>query len=230
MSISPKVMIVEDDTEISRLTKMLLETEGYECEAIFDGGQAVSEIRQMNPDIVILDVMLPGLSGVEVCSQIRAFYHGAILMLTGCDDDITELASFKQGADDYVTKPIKPHLLLARMQALLKRTQHKDIKKGEVLMFGDLHIDCQNRSVLIAGISLDLTSAEFDILEVLAKQAGEVVSREQCCSQLRGFEYDGMDRSIDMRVSSLRKKMGAFSGQEKRILTVRGRGYMLVTQ
>jgi len=230
MNASKKVMIVEDDTEISRLTKMLLETEGYECETVFDGAKAVSEIRRMTPDIVILDVMLPGLSGVEVCSQIREFYHGAILMLTGCDDDITELASFKQGADDYVTKPIKPHLLLARMQALLKRTQHKEIEKNSVLMFGDLHVDCQNRSVLIAGNFLDLTSAEFDILEVLAKQAGEVVSREQCCSQLRGFEYDGMDRSIDMRVSSLRKKMGAFPGQEKRILTVRGRGYMLVTQ
>lgn len=230
MNASKKVMIVEDDTEISRLTKMLLETEGYECETTFDGGKAVSEIRRMNPDIVILDVMLPGLSGVEVCSQIRGFYHGAILMLTGCDDDITELTSFKQGADDYVTKPIKPHLLLARIQALLKRTQYKEIGKNTVLVFGDLHIDCQNRSVLIDGDSLDLTSAEFDILEVLAKQAGEVVSREQCCSQLRGFEYDGMDRSIDMRVSSLRKKMGAFFGQEKRILTVRGRGYMLVTQ
>ncbi|MBV1921805.1 MAG: response regulator transcription factor [Pseudomonadales bacterium] len=230
MSIPPKVMIVEDDTEISRLTKMLLETEGYECKAIFDGVGAVAEIQRMNPDIVILDVMLPGLTGVEVCSQIRVFYQGAILMLTGCDDDITELASFKQGADDYVTKPIKPHLLLARIQALLKRTQHKDVKKDTVLLFGDLHIDCQNRNVQINGNSLDLTSAEFDILEVLAKQAGEVVSREQCCEQLRGFEYDGMDRSIDMRISSLRKKMDVFPGQEKRIITVRGRGYMLVTQ
>ena len=228
MSTASKVVIVEDDTEISRLTKMLLETEGCECETVFDGGIAVSEIRRLKPDIVILDVMLPGLSGVEVCSQIRAFYQGAILMLTGCDDDITELASFKQGADDYVTKPIKPHLLLARIHALLKRTQHTETKKGMSLVFGDLHIDCQNRKVLIAEQSLDLTSAEFELLEVLAKQAGEVVSREDCCAQLRGFEYDSMDRSIDMRISSLRKKMDVFTGQEKRIITVRGRGYMLV--
>ncbi len=230
MNMHPKVMIVEDDTEISRLTTMLLEAEGYECKAIFDGAEAVEEVRRMTPDIVILDVMLPGLSGVDVCSQIREFYQGAILMLTGCDDDITELASFKQGADDYVTKPIKPHLLLARIQALLKRTQHKEVKSNAVLTFGDLHVDCQNRNVQINANSLDLTSAEFDILEVLAKHAGQVVSREQCCEQLRGFEYDGMDRSIDMRISSLRKKMDVFPGLEKRIITVRGRGYMLVTQ
>ena len=109
---------------------MLLETEGYECETIFDGGQAVSEIRRMNPDIVILDVMLPGLSGVEVCSQIREFYHGAILMLTGCDDDITELASFKQGADDYVTKPIKtPFTARAYAGTVKAHTAQRNRKK-----------------------------------------------------------------------------------------------------
>jgi len=227
---SPKVMIVEDDTEISRLTKMLLETEGYECETIFDGNDAVSEIRHMQPDIVILDVMLPGLSGVEVCSQIRGFYQGAILMLTGCDDDITELASFKQGADDYVTKPIKPHLLLVRIQALLKRTYRTEHIKSDVLILGALQVDYQNRKVLVDEQPLSLTSSEFDILEVLAKQPGEIISREQCCTQLRGFEYDGMDRSIDMRISSLRKKLAAFPGQAQRIMTVRGRGYMLVNE
>jgi len=225
---SPKVVIVEDDTEISRLTILLLESEGYECIAVLDGNEAVAVIRNMSPDIVILDIMLPGLSGIDICAQIREFYQGAVLMLTGCDDDISELASFKQGADDYVTKPIKPHLLLARIQALLKRTSHTEIKKSAVLRFGNLQVDCRNRKVLVAGQFVSLTSAEFDILEVLAKQPGEIISREQCCTQLRGFEYDGMDRSIDMRISSLRKKFAAFPGQEQRIMTVRGRGYMLV--
>ena len=156
-------------------------------------------------------------------------------MLTGCDDDITELASFKSGVDDYVTKPIKPHLLLARIQALLKRTKQitpasqTKRSKSDILVFGDLQIDCQQRKVFIAEHLLDLSCAEFDILALLANQAGEIVSREQCCSQLRGFEYDGMDRSIDMRISSLRKKLLSFPNQEQRIMTIRGRGYMLVS-
>jgi len=230
-----KVMIVEDDVEISRLTKMLLESEGYHCEAVFTGHEAANSISQFAPDIIILDVMLPGKSGLEVCTEVRTFYQGAILMLTGCDDDITELASFKSGVDDYVTKPIKPHLLLARIQALLKRTKHTashlqtEHSKKCVFVFGDLQIDCQQRKVSISEHALALSCAEFDILALLAKQAGEIVSREQCCSQLRGFEYDGMDRSIDMRISSLRKKLLAFPGQEQRIMTIRGRGYMLVT-
>jgi len=228
-----KVMIVEDDTEISRLTKLLLESEGYQCFAVFTGNEAVESIEQFEPSIVILDVMLPGKNGVEVCAEIRKFYQGAILMLTGCDDDISELASFKSGADDYVTKPVKPHLLLARMEALLKRTCNTELFSSAeqsdegIFIFGDLEINSRFRKVSIGKHSLELTDAEFEILELLAKQGGEIISREQCCSQLRGFEYDGMDRSIDMRISSLRRKLSVFPGQEKRIMTVRGRGYML---
>lgn len=222
------VVVVEDDTEISRLTLLLLESEGFSCEAVFRGDDAVDVIRDRNPDIVILDIMLPGLSGIDVCARIREFYSGAVLMLTGRDDDISELASFKQGADDYVVKPIKPHLLLARMTALLKRTRQPLTSDSGPLVVGDLSIDPATRSLHMAGVSVSLTSAEFDVLELLAKQAGEIVSRESCCEQLRGLSYDGVDRSIDMRISSLRKKLGDNGRGEQRILTVRGRGYMLV--
>ncbi len=222
------ILIVEDDTEISRLTTMLLESEGYACHALYRGDEAINEIRQLNPDLVVLDIMLPGKNGIEVCGEIREFYDGAVIMLTGQNDDITELSSFKQGADDFVTKPVKPHLLLARIEALLKRTQRTNSNPqiNSLLVIGDLTLDTAKRAVSIQGKNIELTSTEFDVLEILAKQVGEVVSRECFCENLRGFSYDNSDRSIDMRISSLRKKLDAH-GIKKRILTIRNRGYML---
>lgn len=226
-----KIVVAEDDTEISRLTLLLLQSEGFECEAVYRGDDAVEVIRKVDPDVVILDVMLPGLSGIEVCAVIRDFYQGAVLMLTGRDDDITELASFKQGADDYVIKPIKPHLLLARIEALLKRTRVAPVEplKGPMIL-GDMSVDAEKRSLHIGNEVVPLTSAEFDVLELLARHVGDIVSREACCEQLRGLSYDGLDRSIDMRVSSLRKKLGLNGDGGQRIITVRGRGYMLVKE
>lgn len=229
-NLSPLVVIVEDDTEISRLSAMLLESEGFRCQTFDNGENAISFIEKETPALVILDVMLPGKSGVEVCTQLRSFFDGAIIMLTGCDDDITQLSSFKQGADDYIIKPIKPHLLLARIEALLSRTyQTKNSVKKEI-SFASLSINAETRNVFVNDVALDLSSAEFELLEFLSHNAGEIVTRDQCCEKLRGFAYDGMDRSIDMRISSLRKKLSQYPEHEKRIITVRGRGYMLVRE
>ncbi|TQV87294.1 response regulator transcription factor [Aliikangiella coralliicola] len=224
----PLIVIVEDDLEISRLTTLLLESEGFHCQSVNNGKDAEALIKKCDPALVILDVMLPGQSGIEVCKSVRPFYQGAILMLTGCDDDITQLSSFKQGADDYVIKPIKPHLLLARINALLNRTLPRSKEKMKRYDFGSLTIDCKRREVSIAGEIIDVPSSEFDILALLSQKAGEVVSRTECCENLRGLAYDGLDRSIDMRISSLRKKLAKFPEHEKRIITVRTRGYMLV--
>lgn len=223
-----KIAIVEDDTEILRLTTLLLESEGYECKAVARGDLAADLIRSFMPDLVILDIMLPGKSGLEVCQDIRSFYRGGVLMLTGRDDDITQLTSFKKGADDFVIKPLKPHLLLARVEALLRRTQPREgVGQNDVLQLGKILVDKASRSVMISEQPVALTSAEFDVLALLASHAGHVVSREDCCEQLRGFSYDASDRSIDMRVSSLRKKLNSIDEQGKRIITVRNRGYML---
>jgi len=225
------VIIVEDDKEIARLTKLLLESEGFCCLPIYRGDDAIEAIRKYSPKLVILDVMLPGKNGVDVCKDIRQFYDGGILMLTGCDDDIIELAAFKYGVDDYVLKPLKPHLLLARVKALLNRTQaRQEVKSANehLIKIEDLTIDLQHRLVLIANERLDISSSEFELLELLAQNLNTIISRRQCCSQLRGFDYDGMDRSIDMRVSSIRKKLNAFPNHQHRIMTIRGKGYMLV--
>ncbi len=221
------IVVVEDDTEISRLMILLLESEGFRCLPVIRGDEAVAIVKEQMPDIVLLDVMLPGKNGVDVCGEVREFYSGPILMLTGCDDDITELSSFRTGADDYVLKPIKPHLLLARIEALLRRSQSNPHQETSQLKAGQVAVDVKKREVHAADRPLALTDAEFDLLTLLVKQAGQVVSREECCQELRGFDYDGMDRSIDMRVSALRKKITPLLGDKQHILTVRNRGYML---
>lgn len=221
-----KIVIVEDDREISRLSCMLLESEGYKVSAVYCGSEAVSVVKTVQPDLVILDIMLPGIDGVEVCRLLREFFNGPVLMLTGVDDDITEVAAFKKGADDFVKKPFNSYALVARIEALLRRyNPHGSL--DDVIETGCLKIISSRREAYIKGKLFDLTNAELDLLVLLARNVGELVSREQCCNSLRGFEYDGYDRSIDIRVSSLRKKL-AESDEGDMIKTVRGKGYMLV--
>ncbi len=222
------IVLIEDDSELARLTGVLLETEGYKVSACQRGDLAVDFIRKAGADLVILDIMLPGKNGIEVCSEIRHFYAGPVLMLTGRDDDITEASSFNQGADDYVLKPIRPHVFLARIAALLRRRAGASKSTPDPVILGDMEVSVKRRTVSCGQTVIDLTSSEFDVLSLLLQHVGEIVSREQCCEQLRGFSYDGMDRSIDMRISSLRKKLGNTPEDTQRIKTVRGRGYMLV--
>jgi len=227
----PKILIVEDDTEIARLTRMLLSSEGYCCEVVHKGDEAIARVKSYEPALIILDIMLPGKNGIDICTEVRGFYDGAILMLTGRDDDMSELTSFKSGADDYVLKPIKPHLLLARIEALLKRvgTRPSAAVNDDKLSVADLVFNLQRQELMIAGKTpVKLTTAEAELLSLLMRNAGKVVSREQCCEQLRGLSYDGMDRSIDMRISSLRKKLGSNQQQQQRVVTIRGQGYLLV--
>ena len=153
-------------------------------------------------------------------------------MLTGRDDDITELSSFKSGADDYVTKPIKPHLLLARIEALLSRTQRQApaIIPAKIIEINGLIIDLEQREASYQNQLIELSDSEYEVLELFANNVGKILSRDDCCRALRGFDYDGMDRSIDMRISSLRKKLrNALSTDDDQpfIKTIRGQGYLL---
>jgi DNA-binding response OmpR family regulator len=222
-----KILIVEDDAEISRLTAMYLEAEGYESKIINDGGDALAAIKDYRPDLVILDLMLPGLSGFEICKQARLFYQGPILVLTACDDEVSEVSLLKFGADDFLNKPLKPHVLVARIEALIRRSRVSN-SESEKTKHRKLHINTVNREVFLDGDILTLTGSEYEMLHLLDNNIGKIVSRDDCCRALRGIDYDFNDRSIDMRISALRKKLNDDKMPYKIITTVRNKGYMLL--
>lgn len=217
------ILLVEDDAEISRLTAMYLEAEGYSVTTIDDGGLAIESIKRIDPDLVVLDLMLPSMSGIEVCKNARQFYDKPILVLTACDDDISEVSLLRLGADDYLVKPLKPHVLVARIEALTRR-MHKmsdSVNQPQI-------IEINNQQVFCRGVRLDLTNAEFEMLKILVDHEGEIISRDECCQALRGIDYDFSNRSIDMRISGLRKKLGDDQMPYQIITTVRNKGYKLI--
>lgn len=223
-----KVLLVEDDAEISRLTAMYLSVEGYDVNVVEDGALAIEAIKSYQPDLIILDLMLPGLSGIDICQQAREFYHKPILILTACDDDISEISLLKMGADDYLTKPLRPHVLVARIEVLLRRGQqrHETTKPSEKNTH-QFSFDHPTNSVNYNGHHAQLTGAEYEMLKILHTNIGEIVSREQCCQALRGIDYDFSNRSIDMRISGLRKKLGDDKMPYRLIMTIRNKGYKL---
>lgn len=219
------ILLVEDDDEISRLTAMYLEVEGFQVSSIKDGALALDAIKQLTPDLVILDLMLPNVSGIEICKQARDFYQQPILILTACDDDVSEVSLLKIGADDYLVKPLRPHVLVARIEALLRRGSNKTTSKNK-----QLNINQAKNHVIYKGKEVELTGAEYEMLKLLHKHQGQVISREQCCQLLRGIDYDCTNRSIDMRISGLRKKLEDDQLPYQVIVTVRNQGYKLVSE
>lgn len=232
----PRVMIVEDDDRLAQLTADYLISNGMIVEVIRDGTSAIPAIINKQPDLVVLDLMLPGADGLEVCKMVRDKYKKPILMLTARTDDVDQVLGLEMGADDYVPKPVKPRVLLARIRALLRRSDGQDGEdggKGKAgdsvrLEFGDLVIDNSAREVWLRGDAVDLTSAEYDLLWLLASNAGTILSREEIFERLRGIQYDGQDRSIDVRVSRIRPKVGDDPMNPRRIKTVRSKGYLFV--
>lgn len=219
------ILLIEDDDEISRLTAMYLEAEGFKVSVVKDGALALDSIKQLKPELIILDLMLPNLSGIEICKLAREFYHKPILVLTACDDDVSEVSLLKMGADDYLVKPLRPHVLVARIEVLLRR--HKQTKTDNTK---PLLISTTKNQVSYRGKELELTGAEYEMLKLLNKHAGEVITREQCCQALRGIDYDFSNRSIDMRISGLRKKLGDDQMPYKVITTIRNQGYKLINE
>ncbi len=233
----PRIMIVEDDERLASLSKDYLENNGMAVDVINDGGQAISKIVSDQPDLVVLDLMLPGADGLEVCREVRSDYQNPILMLTARTDDVDQVLGLEMGADDYVAKPVRPRVLLARIRALLRRQEQGGVTEGAAevedldrLVFGELTIDNGAREVRLAGEAVDLTSAEYDLLWLLASNAGKILTREEIFERLRGIEYDGQDRSIDVRVSRIRPKVGDDPMNPKRIKTVRSKGYLFVKE
>lgn len=219
-----RLILVEDDPNIGRLLERFLAAEGFAVTWLKDGLSASRQIPTDQPDLVILDMGLPGMDGIEVAKSVRSGYDNSILMLTAHDGDLNEITALNVGIDDFLTKPVRPQVLLARLQALLRR-QNKDA--GSIIVVGDLHIDRAERRVFWRGDPLDISEAEFDVLSLLGSHVGVPISRDELFWRLRGKAYDGIDRAMDMRVNSLRKKLTA-AGADNLIRAVRNKGYVLV--
>jgi DNA-binding response OmpR family regulator len=226
------ILLVEDDRRLVELIGEYLKKQGFRVSTAERGDTAVKMIVQLNPDLVILDLMLPGIDGFIVCQHIRPVFAGPILILTAREDDMDQVAGLEMGADDYVKKPVEPRVLLARIRALLRRFpvgQAIVSENGGKLRFGRLSICRQSRKVLFEDNEVELTSNEFDLLWLLAEAAGTVLDREYLFKALRGIEYDGLDRTIDVTVSRLRKKFGDDPSHPCRIKTIWGKGYLFVS-
>ncbi len=229
------ILLVEDDVRLSALITEYLQNNGLKIETQFRGDDAVDHIISLQPDLVILDIMLPGLDGFEVCKQVRKSYLGPILMMTAKDEDIDQVVGLEIGADDYVIKPVQPRLLLARIRALLRRSPIKSENPKtspqptkDILEFNGLTVTHSSRNVILHLTNLEFTTTEFDLLWLLASNAGNILSRDQISEALTGIEYDGLDRSIDIRISRLRKLLHDDSHKPRGIKTVRGQGYLFV--
>lgn len=233
-----RILIVEDDERLAELTREYLESNGLTVSLETHGGRAVERIRSEQPDLVVLDLMLPGEDGLSICRRVRPFFQGPIIMLTARTDDLDQVLGLEMGADDYIGKPVQPRVLLARIRAMLRRITEgsqggADEANGEEpvrLQFNDLVVDRSMREAWLSEESIELTSAEFDLLWLLASNAGRVLSREEIFTALRGIEYDGQDRSIDVRVSRIRPKIGDDPIHPRRIKTVRSKGYLFVKE
>jgi len=237
-----RILIVEDDERLADLTKEYLESNGLVVSVEANGAHAVDRIVNEKPDLVVLDLMLPGEDGLSICRKVRPKYNGPILMLTARTDDLDQVLGLEMGADDYMSKPVRPRVLLARIRALLRRiNEHMDQMESDAakessatnatrLVFNNLTVDSSMREAWLNDESIDLTSAEFDLLWLLSSNAGSVLSREEIFTALRGIEYDGQDRSIDVRVSRIRPKIGDDPVHPRRIKTVRSKGYLFVKE
>ncbi|CDF83114.1 response regulator [Pseudomonas sp. QL9] len=225
-----RILIVEDDQRLAELTQDYLESNGLKVGVESDGARAVARVLEERPDLVVLDLMLPGEDGLSICKRLRPDYDGPILMLTARTDDMDQVQGLEMGADDYVCKPVRPRLLLARIRALLRRSDGGEVapSSGKRLTFGKLVIDNAMREAWLDEVTIELTSAEFDLLWLLASNAGRILSREEIFNNLRGIEYDGQDRSIDVRISRIRPKIGDDPMHPRLIKTVRSKGYLFV--
>jgi two-component system OmpR family response regulator len=219
-----RVMLVEDDARLAELVTEYLSGYEFAVDLVTRGDAALERFKQTTPDIVVLDLMLPGLDGMVVCRKIRDMSEVPILILTAREDSYDEVSGLEQGADDFVNKPVQPRVLLARLRALLRRTQAKTSGDARTLEFGALTIATSDRTVTWRGQPCVLSNTEYKLLLVLAEAAGRVLSRDELLKKMRGIEFDGLDRSIDNCISKLRRKFD--DANSEKIKTVWGEGYL----
>lgn len=223
-----KVLVVDDERVIVKGLRFSLMQEGYEVDCAYDGEEAVSKIREKEFDIVLLDVMLPKLSGFEVLQQVREFSEVPIIMLTARGDDMDKILGLDYGADDYVTKPFNPLEVKGRIKAIIRRTsrgRREAAPQDNVIEVGDLNMDLDNRRVTLAGREVNLTSKEFELLELLATHAGKVYSRAQLLQMIWGKDNPGDVRTVDVHIRRLREKIESNASEPRYVQTKWGVGY-----
>lgn len=233
MSRKLRVLVVEDETELAAVVASYFEREGYLVDTAFDGPTAVEKARSGTPDLIVLDLMLPGFDGIEVCRQVRTFSDAYILMLTARDEEVDKIVGFAVGADDYLVKPFSPRELIARTTAILRRPRNHEFggaltTQSEQRHFGNLTIDSAARVVTVGDIVVDLTRTEFDLLEIMTEKPKNVFSRRQLLELVWGGDWYGEIHVVDVHIGHLRKKLASAGMTEEIIRTVRGIGYGLV--
>ncbi|MBN2462213.1 MAG: response regulator transcription factor [Dehalococcoidia bacterium] len=227
---SAKILIVEDDTNLLATLKYNLSRESYDVVTAIDGAQALEVARKEKPDLIILDIMLPELSGYEVCRILRKEMIVPVLMLTAKTEEIDKVVGLEIGADDYMTKPFSMRELLARVRAMIRRTtmtKPQTVDEQQLLVMNDLEIDMARHQALLRKKELELTPKEFDLLSFLVKNKGFVLSREQLLERVWGYDYAGDTRTVDVHVRWLRQKIETDPAHPRRLVTVRGAGYKI---
>jgi DNA-binding response OmpR family regulator len=226
-SLRTRVLVVDDDASLAEMLSLVLRNEGFGSRICATGETAMAAFREYQPDLVLLDVMLPGKGGIEVCREIRARSHVPIVMLTARGEEADRVLGLETGADDYIAKPFSSRELLARIRAQVRRARGSSGPPAEVLTVGPLRVDTTARSVTLRGKSINVTTYEFSLLRALAERAGRVLSREQIMDLARGNAEEAFDRSIDVHVSRLRQKLESDPRHPHLLKTIRGLGYML---
>ncbi len=222
---SDTILVVDDEQRIIDLAQMYLEQEGFRVDSATEGHSALKKILEHHPALVVLDLMLPGIDGWEICRRVRAESDVPIIMLTARNDDIDKIVGLELGADDYLTKPFNPRELVARVKAILRRSERKASPSSKaVIQHGNLSIDPQRRVVMVDGKAVDLRMKEFDLLLTLAENPGVVFSRERLLDVVWGYDFAGETRTVDVHIAHLRHKL---DGMTPNIETVWGVGYKL---
>jgi DNA-binding response OmpR family regulator len=220
-----RILVVDDEPNIVELARMYLEKEGYRVETASNGATALEQIQTREPALIVLDLMLPELDGFEVCRRTRARSDVPIIMLTARDEDVDKIVGLELGADDYLTKPFNPRELVARVKAILRRSERSFRPNAQPLHVADLTIDPARREVSVAGQPIQLRAKEFDLLQAFAENKGIVLTREQLLNKVWGYDFYGETRTVDVHVAHLRKRL---KGSQVSIETVTGVGYKLV--
>lgn len=221
-----KILVVDDEKLLVKGIKFNLENDGFEVSVAYDGEEAVELARTGNFDLIILDIMMPKLTGLEACMQIRGFSNVPIIMLTAKGDDMDKLIGFEQGTDDYLTKPFNILELKARIRALLRRSAPQEPKENpNRITSGDITLDSSERNAYKNGVPVELTAREFDLMELLMRNPGHVYSRENLLNLIWGYEYQGEIRSVDVHIRRLREKLENVPAEPEYIMTKWGVGY-----
>lgn len=226
----PSILLVEDDVELAQLIQEYLSANGFSVAIESDGALAEERILSESPDLVILDLMLPGKDGMSICKSIRDEFTNPIIMLTASGESVDHILGLELGADDYLSKPIEPRILLAHIRAVLRRAIAIPSPSQNVVQVGNITMDFSSRKVTVLDSVIDLTGPEYELLSILVEHRGNTLTRDELLNLWRGIDYDGQNRIVDITISQIRSKLATDNVSDKHIKTVRNKGYLLALE